>query len=743
MARNVNKFTNTVIMVSRKSKATQKLLVPLLHKSALGLTAGSMGLIYGQILGFGFYAYITPIIARLHGIPAEFVQANFVVIFGYIIYAQTLGTVYGQLLESHWFHPGRNATEQNAAFVGAIVGGLAGTGVLWALGGQGALQALGSLAGAATVRFGVAVYMVLAAVFGIAFAPVLARTINDFTNTVIMFSRRSKATQKILVPLITRAALAVTAGSMGLVYGAGIGVLFVVLGGIGLPLPQLGLAGVASFAVYGIVMGNVYGLLMEKLGMGGALLSEEQVAGLKAAPVAGVASGTVIFLLILTGVIPQSDPLLQAVGLWRGFAVWLGISVLFGLVFVAYVARTINDFTNTVIMFSRRSRATQKILVPLITRAALAVTAGSMGLVYGIGIGVFLVVLAGVGLPLPQLGLAGVASFAVYGIVMGNVYGLLMEKLGMGGALLSEEQVAGLKAAPVAGVASGTVIFLLILTGVIPQSDPLLQAVGLWRGFAVWLGISVLFGLVFVAYVARTINDFTNTVIMFSRRSRATQKILVPLITRAALTTTASSMGLGFGLGLGVLFYLLTVVGVLPATTPLVIVAFVLYGQALGINYGLQLEDVDLSLPDFGGEGGPVEEDPLEAGGFAAWRAQRPFAGSMLLILAGFIIGAIPIRIQMTFVGTTKASIGIAFAAMVLACGIFALVKPERSTLIGVTGIAMSILSLIGAFGGLVFGMLVGIVGGSLCVAWQDPNRDEEAAQESRFKWIGEGEQQW
>jgi hypothetical protein len=271
-----------------------------------------------------------------------------------------------------------------------------------------------------------------------------------------------------------------------------------------------------------------------------------------------------------------------------------------------------------------------------------------------------------------------------------------------------------------------------------------LQAVGIWRGFAVWLAICSAFGLVFAAYVSRTINDFTNTVIMFSRRSKVTQKILVPLITRAALTTTASSMGLGFGLGLGVLFYLLTVVGLVPATTPLVVVAFALYGQALGINYGLQLEEVDLSLPDFGGDAEPIaEEDPLEAGGFTSWRAQRPFAGAALLILAGFIIGAIPIRIQMTFAGTTKASIGIAFAAMVIACGVFALVKPELSTLIGVTGIAMSILSLIGAFGGLVFGMLVGIVGGSLCVAWQDPNRDEDAARDSRFRWIGEGEEQW
>src|SRR6056297_3956700 len=117
-----------------------------------------------------------------------------------------------------------------------------------------------------------------------------------------------------------------------------------------------------------------------------------------------------------------------------------------------------------------------------------------------------------------------------------------------------------------------------------------------------------------------------------------------------------------------------------------------------------------------------------------------------MLILAGMIIAAIPIRLQTipATSGPSKAALGIVFGAMVIACGTFALVKPDLSTLIGVTGIAMSILSIIGAFGGLVIGMLVGIVGGNLCIAWRDPTGDEDAADESRLNWLSEGErQQW
>ena len=587
VSRNINTFTNTVIMVSRKSQATQDLLVPLLHRSALGLTAGSMGLIYGQILGFGVFAYLVPVLLGLNGYVVIFPLANFPVIFGYIAYGVLMGTVYGMLLEAEWFELGGGAVaEQNAALVGAVGGGLVGSGVLYLVGGAETLAALGTLVRSASPSQGVLVFVLAALVLGLAFSWVLSRTINDFTNTVIMFSRRSEATQKVLVPLLSRAALTVTAGSMGILYGFVIGVSVVVLGAMGL-LPQTGLAGLLAFTVYGGVLGNSYGMMLEKVDLSGIGPTEEYLAGIKGALVAGLVSG------------------------------------LFTLVFV------------------------------------------------------------------------------------------------------------------------GTAVFTG-LAGAVGQG-------GIFTGFLVWLSLGVLLGLVFVAYVSRTINDFTNTVIMFSRRSEVTQKILVPLLTRAALTVTAGSMGLVYGLVLGVAVYGGVLAGVLPGVSPLIIVAFAIYGQVLGTGYGLVLEDADLSLPSLfeteddeaAATGEKVETvPPHEQPGFAGWRARRPFAGAVTMILSGLIIMAIPLRLQFIFSGSSMTLLGVAFGAMVIACGLFALVKPEFSTLAGVTGTAMAILSLIGAFGGLVIGMLVGIVGGNLCIAWQDPVRDEEGATDSRFNWISEGDGQ-
>lgn len=81
--------------------------------------------------------------------------------------------------------------------------------------------------------------------------------------------------------------------------------------------------------------------------------------------------------------------------------------------------------------------------------------------------------------------------------------------------------------------------------------------------------------------------------------------------------------------------------------------------------------------------------------------------------------------IELMFIGGAFTVVGLAFAVIVFLIGAFALLKPSMSTVLGVTGIAFSILSLVGALGGFLFGTILGIVGGSLCVAWQPPGTEE------------------
>lgn len=127
---------------------------------------------------------------------------------------------------------------------------------------------------------------------------------------------------------------------------------------------------------------------------------------------------------------------------------------------------------------------------------------------------------------------------------------------------------------------------------------------------------------------------------------------------------------------------------------------------------------------------------------FNVWRTQRPFLGGVLLCLAGIIIAWVPMQIlpDIIFIGGQMAgflAIGAMFGVFVFLTGAFALYKPQYSDMIGVIGVVLSIFSLFGSLGGLFLGMLLGILGGNLCVAWKpdadsdvssDPSRVDRAA---------------
>lgn len=115
---------------------------------------------------------------------------------------------------------------------------------------------------------------------------------------------------------------------------------------------------------------------------------------------------------------------------------------------------------------------------------------------------------------------------------------------------------------------------------------------------------------------------------------------------------------------------------------------------------------------------------------FTTWRLQRPFLGGILLCVAGILITWVPMQIlpDIIFVGgemTGFLAVGAMFGVLVFLTGVFALYKPGHSDVIGVVGVVLSILSLFGSLGGLLVGLLFGILGGNLCLAWKP---DEEVA---------------
>jgi len=137
---------------------------------------------------------------------------------------------------------------------------------------------------------------------------------------------------------------------------------------------------------------------------------------------------------------------------------------------------------------------------------------------------------------------------------------------------------------------------------------------------------------------------------------------------------------------------------------------------------------------------------------FGEWKVDRPFWGAVLLMLGGAVIGWVPIQFatELAIIGGDFTVIGLVFASMVFLTGLLVMARPELSTTFGAIGIALSILSLIGALGGLFVGMLIGIFGGSLCIAWIGPedagtgatggsgSDAEVATDEVQFSWQGD-----
>lgn len=130
----------------------------------------------------------------------------------------------------------------------------------------------------------------------------------------------------------------------------------------------------------------------------------------------------------------------------------------------------------------------------------------------------------------------------------------------------------------------------------------------------------------------------------------------------------------------------------------------------------------------------------LEA--FAEWRRPRPVTGSALLLVAALLIGYIPIHFtsELMFIGGSFTIVGLLFAVLLGFCGLAALRWPHLSTMFGVLGIALSTLSLIGALGGFLIGMVLGTAGGILCYAWEVPGDylDRIDPRYTSFMWHGD-----
>jgi hypothetical protein len=121
---------------------------------------------------------------------------------------------------------------------------------------------------------------------------------------------------------------------------------------------------------------------------------------------------------------------------------------------------------------------------------------------------------------------------------------------------------------------------------------------------------------------------------------------------------------------------------------------------------------------------------------FKNWRARRPFWGGFLSIISGLIILWVPV--QLYEVAATPGSmivVGLLLGGITLLMGVLSYIMPKLSTLLGILAILSSALSIMGALGGFLIGTILGIIGGSLCIAWNpEPGTKETINREKQDK---------
>ncbi len=105
---------------------------------------------------------------------------------------------------------------------------------------------------------------------------------------------------------------------------------------------------------------------------------------------------------------------------------------------------------------------------------------------------------------------------------------------------------------------------------------------------------------------------------------------------------------------------------------------------------------------------------------FRRWRRSRPFWAGALGLLAGLPMWFFPSKaVQFLFVSRTPIWAGILVGVLVEAFALFLWIQPQHRALYGTLIVIFSLLSFITSdFGGLFVGMLLGILAGSLALAW-------------------------
>jgi hypothetical protein len=145
------------------------------------------------------------------------------------------------------------------------------------------------------------------------------------------------------------------------------------------------------------------------------------------------------------------------------------------------------------------------------------------------------------------------------------------------------------------------------------------------------------------------------------------------------------------------------------------------------------------TVPEAGSDPTPTvpapHQRPARPKRWRPWRRSRPFWGGLLLILAGLELLAIPLS-GVLVSGAVKLVIyigiagvaGVVIGALLIVAGLVTWFNPANKTFYSIAGIVLGLVSFPASnLGGLLIGMLLAILGGSIAFAWMPFQADPDS----------------
>lgn len=102
VARSIDGFVNSVMLLSRRSQVLQTVLVPMLKRSALATTTYSLGQGYGLAVGVVFHLLALPLLLGAVDVAVPFPYLTLTGLGGlvaWVVYGAVLGLVWGLAME--------------------------------------------------------------------------------------------------------------------------------------------------------------------------------------------------------------------------------------------------------------------------------------------------------------------------------------------------------------------------------------------------------------------------------------------------------------------------------------------------------------------------------------------------------------------------------------------------------------------------------------------------------------------